>query len=128
MTQQQIAQLIEKAKGFAENSFVPLTEDAVGACALTAENILFGGCTIETAVPSASVGAAAVAILKAVSEGGIEIKAVCIYKAEKMPYLSGLERDIMVQFGKSALVILACDEKYETYRVYELMPFSMEDR
>jgi len=129
MTEKEIEKMIEKAKTASENSFIPYSEIAVGASVLTSEKILFSGCAVDT--PDQNFKAALVAILKAVSEGQVEIKAVCAYRSgKKLPYLSGIEREIVWQFGKKerATVILACDEMYEKYHINELLPFSRLSR
>lgn len=128
MREVEILKLIDKAKEFSLNSFVPHTEQAVGACVLTKENMIFGGCAIENFALSAATGATSVAVLKAVSEGYTEIKTVCLYiEGSELPSLSGLERDVIFQFGQDAEIIFACDGKYETYKMYELLPFSKRD-
>jgi len=128
MREVEVLKLIDKAKEFALNSFVPHTGIAVGACVLTSENMVFGGCAVENYTLSASVGATSVAVLKAVSEGYTEIKVVCVYtEGGELPLFTGNERDIVYQFGQDAEVILACDDRYENYKMFELLPFSKRD-
>ena len=128
MREVDVLKLIDKAKGFSLNSFVPHTGVAVGACVLTNENMVFGGCAIENYSLNATCGAVSVAILKAVSEGYTEIKTVCVYsEGEKFPSITGVERDVIFQFGPDAEIVIACDGKYETYKMYELLPFSKRE-
>lgn len=129
MRESDVIKLINKAKEFSQNSFVLHTGEAVGACVLTSDNMVFGGCAIENFSLPASTGAAAVAVLKAVSEGYTNIKVVCIYtEGEYLPAVMGNERDIIFQFGQDAEVILACDAKHEKYKMYELLPFTKRDK
>jgi len=125
MTEREILKLIEKARESADNSFIPYTEIAVGASVLTKDNLLIGGCAIDT--PNIILGAASVAILKAVSEGRLELKAVCVYCAgERLPYLNGIDREIASQFGKRMTVILSNDVSYERYHIDDFMPFNRQ--
>jgi len=114
MREVEILKLIDKAKEYSLNSFVPHTGIAVGSCVLTEDNMVFGGCSVETFTPSASLGAAGVAVIKA-SDGN------------SLPTFSGMDRDFVFQFGPDAEVILACDDRYETYKMYELLPFSKRE-
>ncbi len=128
MREVEILKLIDKAKEYSLNSFVPHTGIAVGSCVLTEDNMVFGGCSVETFTPSASLGAAGVAVIKAISEGYIEVKVLCIYSdGNSLPTFSGMDRDFVFQFGPDAEVILACDDRYETYKMYELLPFSKRE-
>ncbi len=129
MRESDVEKLIDKAKEFSLNSFVLHTGEAVGACALTSDNVVFGGCAIENFSLSASIGAAGVAVLKAVSAGYTNIKLVCIYtEGNSLPAIMGNERDIIFQFGEDAEIILACDTKHETYKMYELLPVTKRDK
>lgn len=123
MTEMEIAKLIERAKKNSTNSFIPFSEQAIGAVALSNENVLYGGCALDT--HATNFGASTVAILKAVSEGATEFKIVCIYQEGfKLPVVRGFDRDIIEQFGKKALIILAHDGGFEKYSIREFLPLS----
>lgn len=127
MTEEEKQKLIEKAKQFSSNAFVPYSLVPFGACVLTEDNIIFGGCNVENCDLSCSFCAVTVAVLKAVSEGYNKIKAVAVYSAGKtMPYLSGKARQIVYQFGKNAEIIVANDEKMESFNIFEMLPFAYE--
>jgi len=127
MNEQQIETLIEKAKQFSNNSFVPFSSVPQGACVLTDDDILIGGCSVENFDLSCSSSAVSVAVLKAVSEGKTNIKAVAVYSAGKnLPYLTGSDRQLVYQFGKGAEVIVANGEKWEKFSTFELLPFAFE--
>ena len=127
MREEEIETLLEKAKQFANNSFVPFSSVPEGACVLTDDNILIGGCAVENADLSCSASAVSVAVLKAVSEGHTKIKAVIVYSSgKKLPYLTGSARQIVHQFGENAEVFVANDEKVEKYSMFELLPFAFE--
>lgn len=127
MSEEEKQKLLEKAKEFSCNAFVPYSLVPCGACVLTEENILIGGCNVENCDLSCSFCAASVAVLKAVSEGYNKIKAVAVYSAGKtLPYLSGSARQIIHQFGKNAEIIIANNEKCETFNIFEMLPFAYE--
>lgn len=127
MTEGEIETLIEKAKQFSNNAYVPFSGIPQGACVLTDDDILIGGCAVENFDLSCSSSAVCVAILKAVSEGKTSIKAISVYSSGKnLPYLTGSERQLAYQFGKGAEIIIANDEKWEKFKAFELLPFAFE--
>lgn len=127
MREEEIATLVEKAKEFSNNSFVPYSSVPQGACVLTSDDIIIGGCTVENVDLTCTSSAVSVAVLKAVSEGHTEIKAVAVYSSGKnLPYLTGTARQLVHEFGKNAEVFIANDEKVEKYNIYELLPFAYE--
>ena len=127
MSEDEIKTLIEKAKEFSNFSFVPVSSTAQGACVLTDENILIGGCNVENLDLSCSEDAVSVAVLKAVSEGQTKIKAIAVYSNSKnLPYLTTKARSLVCQFGKNAEIIVANDYKKEMFKAFELLPFAFE--
>lgn len=127
MREEEVKTLIDKAKDFANFSYVPFSSVPQGACVLTGENILIGGCSVENVDLSCSVDSISVAILKAVSEGQTQIKAVAVYSSGKnLPYLTASARQLVYQFGKNAEIIIANDGRCENFKAFELLPFAFE--
>ena len=90
MNSESVMMLIQRAKASAEHAYVPYSSYPVGACVLTKDGIVFGGCNVENASLGSSVDAGVVAILKAVSEGHSEIEALALYyNGSDMPYPTG---------------------------------------
>ncbi|MCK9574897.1 MAG: cytidine deaminase [Clostridia bacterium] len=124
MDNESIMMLIERAKLSAEHAYVPYSSYPVGACVLTKDGIIFGGCNIENSSFGASSDAGSVAILKAVSEGHPEIEALALYyNGIDLPYPTGECRQMLQEFSKSATIIVANKYSHESYRMNEIMPF-----
>ena len=127
MTDSEINQLVKKAKQFAENSYVPVSERLEGSAVLTDGKILFGGCLVENDDLGLTRTAVEIAILKSVSEGHLHLNAICKYSnLDAIPYLTGAERQLVWQFGKDAVIICANDKGVETYSAYEMFPYAYE--
>ena len=70
--------LISAARQALEMAIAPLSGYMVGAALLTAEGKIYSGCNIENTSLSLSICAERVALLKALSEGEREFKAIAI--------------------------------------------------
>lgn len=78
MEQKQIQELIEKAIGMMDYSYVPYSHFHVGAALLAKNGKVYGGCNIENAGYTPSNCAERTAFFKAVSEGVMEFDAICV--------------------------------------------------
>lgn len=130
MEQKQIQELIEKAIGMMDYSYVPYSHFHVGAALLAKNGKVYGGCNIENAGYTPSNCAERTAFFKAVSEGVRDFQAICIVggKDGKLTGYTapcGVCRQVMMEFcnPKTFQIILAVDkERYEIYTLEELMP------
>lgn len=124
MEEEMIAKLVEKAKQNCENAYCPYSQIPVGACVLTTNGMIYSGCNIENVDFECCVGATKVAVLKAVSEGDSNIKAVVIYSEENEPFPSGTERQIIKEFADKAIIVCASKNGFSQYTINELLPFA----
>lgn len=130
MEQKQIQELIEKAIGMMDYSYVPYSHFHVGAALLAKNGKVYGGCNIENAGYTPSNCAERTAFFKAVSEGVRDFQAICIVggkdgKLTEYTAPCGVCRQVMMEFcnPKTFQIILAVDkERYEIYTLGELMP------
>lgn len=118
--------LIQKAKDFAQNAYCPYSDNPIGACVLTHNGMIYGGCNIELCTLSGSLGAVEVAVSKAVSEGASQIMAIAIYSDNMMPYPTGAERQLIKEFNCRTQIIVASGDNVEQLTIQELMPYSRE--
>jgi len=124
MDKQTVGKLIEQAKKFSEFAYCPYSDTPIGACVLTQNGMLFGGCNIENVSLSNSLGAIEVAVCKAVSEGCFNIMAVAVYNENMMPFPTGTERQILREFSSVAQVIISNGKgEIEELNMQELLPF-----
>lgn len=127
MNKELILKLIARAKESADNAYCPYTNQAVGCSLLANENIVFGGCNIESNELSYSMGAGEVAILKAISDGSTSFKAICLYSATRMPYPSGRVYQLLAERNNMMInIVLATDATYVLHTLVELFPFPPE--
>ncbi len=126
MEEEAINRLIEKAKQFSYNSYCPYSQIPIGACVLTSNGMVYGGCNIENVAFECSSGAVEVAVQKAVSEGNCELKLIAIYSESEMPCPSGKERQLIKEFSSKALIVCANAKNIQQYTIQELLPFAKE--
>lgn len=122
--------LIRKAFEAKEKAYVPYSGYHVGACVLTGSGKTYTGCNIESASYTPTICAERTAIAKAVSEGERDIKAIAITGDSEWTYPCGVCRQVIREFGKDILVIIAkSQEEYREYTLKDLLPnsFGPED-
>lgn len=118
-------QLIKKALKAKQGSYSPYSKFRVGAALLAGDGRIFTGCNIENAAYSASVCAERTAIFKAVSEGSRTIRAIAIVGDAAYTYPCGECRQVIREFGKGAIIIIANSENdYREYKLKDLLPNS----
>jgi len=126
MNKELIVKLIERARASAENAYCPYTNVPVGCALLVDDNMIFGGCNIENNVYALTQDAVCVAISKAISEGYTKFRALCVFSAEKLPYPSGITRQLLAEFCKNITIIVANDETYQLLALADIFPFPPE--
>ncbi len=114
LSKEVISKLIDTAKQYADNSYCPYSNVAVGSSILCTDNVIFGGCNIETGDFSASsFSAGDTVIAKAISEGHNEILALCLYSKNNLVYPNATTRQYLCEFNDEVKIIIANDETYE---------------
>jgi cytidine deaminase len=124
MKDQEIEELIVKAREVCDKAYAPYSRFAVGAALMTADGSIFTGCNVENSSYGLTICAERNAIFNMVAEGHKEIKAIAIYTPTPRPYTScGACRQTIWEFSKSATLISVCDgtERVET-SIGELFP------
>ncbi len=113
-----------------ENSYSPYSHFRVGAALLTKSGKVYTGCNIENAAYSATNCAERTAIFKAVSEGERDFEAIAIVGGKEGETASfcapcGVCRQVIAEFCSNDFkIILGSVEKFETYTLDALLPFS----
>jgi cytidine deaminase len=118
-----ILKLIDGARANAENAYCPYTNVPEGCSVLVEDNMIFGGCNIESGDLVSGGGAGIVAIFKAISEGYTKFNAICFWCREKMPYPNGHTRQMLAEFCKNIQIIIANDETYSMLNFNDIFPF-----
>ncbi len=119
-------ELIRAAVSARKNSYSPYSGFKVGAAVLCGEKI-FTGCNVENAAYGETVCAERVAILKAVSEGEKEIKAIAVAGGREnieKTFPCGSCRQVIAEFAKpeTPVIIAKSEDDYEIYEAGALLP------
>ena len=126
--------LMQLAQEARKNSYSPYSHFRVGAALLTKSGKIYTGCNVENASFSATNCAERTAIFKAVSEGEREFVALSIVggrEGETADFCApcGICRQVIAEFcGKDFTIILGNEEKYQTFTLGELLPYSFSDK
>ncbi|EOC99863.1 cytidine deaminase [Caldisalinibacter kiritimatiensis] len=117
--------LIRKALEAKEKAYTPYSGFKVGAALITKSGKIYTGCNIENASYTPTICAERTAIAKAVSDGEREIVAIAVTGDSEWTYPCGVCRQVIREFGKDAIVIVAkSEEEYREYKLSELLPHS----
>lgn len=118
-------ELIQKALEAQKMAYVPYSKFHVGAALMTEDGEIFTGCNIEISSYSPTICAERTAIFKAVSEGHKKVKAIAVVGDSEFTYPCGVCRQVIREFGKEAIIIVAnSEDNYKEYKLEELLPHS----
>ena len=107
---EQIAELVEKAKQARDLAYAPYSHFSVGAAVLTGSGRVYTGCNVENASYGMTVCAERVAIFKAVSEGERAISALAVVAGtSEIARPCGACLQVIVEFAgpESPLIVAA---------------------
>ncbi len=126
ITKEEQDRLIEVATKALQNAYAPYSQFRVGAAVLTETGKIFAGCNVENVSYGLTMCAERNAIASAVlTEGGdtMKIKAIAIVNDRHIPCSPcGACRQVIWEFGKTAIVIFQGNEQLETCSAAELLP------
>lgn len=119
-----IEELIERAREAQKKAYVPYSNFPVGAALITEDGSVFTGCNVESASYGATNCAERVAIQKAVSEGYRSFTHLAIVGKDDFTAPCGICRQVIMEFGPEARIILAGKEDYVVYNAEDLLPYA----
>lgn len=119
-----IEALIERAREAQKKAYVPYSNFPVGAALITEDGSIFTGCNVESASYGATNCAERVAIQKAVSEGYRSFTHLAIVGKDDFTAPCGICRQVIMEFGPEARIILAGKEDYVVYNAEDLLPYA----
>jgi len=135
MTKTVQANLLRAARAAANRAYAPYSQFKVGAAVLTSKDRIFSGCNVENSSYGLTVCAERVAILKAVSAGDREIKAVAVFAESPNSQLAtrhsslaaltppcGACLQVISEFAENPEIVLSNGRTTRTYRLKELLP------
>jgi cytidine deaminase len=117
------ASLVAAARAVRELAYAPYSSFRVGS-ALRAENgEVFVGCNVENASYGATICAERSAILTMVAAGQRSVESIAVFTdAEKLAMPCGLCRQVIAEFQRDAVVIVANPRVSRVLRFAEIFP------
>ncbi|MBX3111910.1 MAG: cytidine deaminase [Fimbriimonadaceae bacterium] len=110
MGQEEVRALVEAAKAASQAAYAPYSRFRVGAAALDEHGRVHVGCNVENASYGLSVCAERNAVFAMVAAGGRRLVAMAVYTpTQEVTTPCGACRQVMMEFGKGARVVCACD-------------------
>lgn len=125
LSPEMVRKLIAEARKAREYAYAPYSGMKVGAALLAKDSSIFTGCNVEVSNYSATVCAERTAVVKAVSAGVTEFRAVAIIADREAPCSPcGQCRQTLNQFAPEMEVIMATtqSDEVEIMSVAELLP------
>src|SRR5215472_3467264 len=122
-------ELINLAAGAREMAHAPYSRFSVGAALIASDGGVFTECNVENSTYSLSVCAERVAVLKAVSEGSLQIARIAVVADTYRPTPPcGSCRQMMWEFGKPDTEVLLANLKGRVQKstLAELYPLSFD--
>lgn len=104
--------LVTAARRAAKASYAPYSQFPVGAAVLADDGKVYSGCNVENASYGLCNCAERTAIFSAVAAGARAVRAVAVYTPTAVASSPcGACRQVINEFGPTALVISVCDGK-----------------
>lgn len=127
MTPEDIRSLVSKAEESMEFARVPYSGFRVGAALLDVDGNIYTGCNIENPSLMLSTCAERVALLKALSEGASDFKAIAIVASDgRYCFPCGSCRQLLKEFAPDLVIYLKSKEGIQKYGIDELFPHPFE--
>ena len=116
--------LISKATEGMNKAYAPFSKFKVGAALLTESGEIFTGCNVENSSYGGAICAERTAMVKAVSEGHREFKAIAIVcDGNQLAFPCGICRQFLYEFMPEGQVLISdLDFNYKIYSLNELLP------
>lgn len=127
MTDKELMVAANEARKFA---YTPYSHFKVGAALLTKSGKLYTGCNIENSSYTPTVCAERTAVFKSVSEGESDFAVIAVVGGKEENPLEfcspcGVCRQVLAEFcGADFRILLGNPEKFQSYTVDEILPFS----
>jgi cytidine deaminase len=110
-----------------ERSVAPYSGYRVGAALLSADGKVYPGCNIENLSLMLSACAEKVALLKAVSEGCGELRAIAVVSSDdRYCFPCGSCRQLLKEFAPGLVVLLSSGNVIKRFAIEEFLPFPFE--
>lgn len=116
--------LFEHSKAVMKNAYSPYSKIKVGSAVITTDGFIFAGCNVENSSYGATICAERVAIIKAISEGFFNFKAIGII-SNRFDFIPpcGICRQFIAEISPDIDVYLFdSNGRYKKYKISKLLP------
>ena len=122
------AQLVQQACQARKHSHAPFSHFHVGAALLCADGTVISGCNVETSSLGLTICAERVALVKALSEGHREFRAIAITASTgKICMPCGACRQMLWDFaGNIAVILTENDQPAKQMALADLLPHAFD--
>jgi cytidine deaminase len=118
-----LARLVAAARAVRENAYAPYSGFRVGAALETANGGLYVGANVENASYGATICAERAAVFGMVAAGERNIVRVAVYaEGPELAMPCGMCRQVLVEHGRAAVVVVAGPGGSRTTTLSELLP------
>jgi len=120
---EELERLVERARAAREQAYAPYSRFQVGAAIETASGHVFVGGNVENASYGATLCAERAAVAAMVAAGERVISRVAVYtEAPELTMPCGICRQVLVEFGGGATVVVASKDGAKVMPLSELFP------
>lgn len=128
LTDDELRQLLDKAKEAAAFAYAPYSNTPIGAAVLGRTGTIYTGCNVENGLPPLNASALEVAVHNAVSSGEADFRAAVSVMPNGRPAAPNADdRRLLYEFGPEILVITEPETgRYETPMITQLLPLPRE--
>lgn len=118
-----IDELVKKAQEARAHSYSPYSRFKVGAAIRTKSGKVYRGCNIENCSYGLTVCAERAAVYNAVSDGETDFESLAVFtEAKDLTPPCGACRQVLSEFSKDLVIILANPGKQKELKLSELLP------
>jgi cytidine deaminase len=117
------ASLVAAARAVRERAYAPYSSFRVGSAVRAENGAIFLGCNVENASYGATVCAERTAILTMVAAGLRSVESIAVFTdAETLAMPCGLCRQVISEFQRDAVLIVANPRQHRVLRFAEIFP------
>ena len=117
------AALVAAARAVRERAYAPYSSFRVGSAVRAESGAIFVGCNVENASYGGTICAERTAILTMVSAGLRSVESIAVFTdAETLAMPCGLCRQVISEFQRDAVLIVANPRQHRVLRFAEIFP------
>lgn len=118
--------MVRTARSARNNAYAPYSAVTTGACALSSDGTLYGGCNVENVSYGMSMCAERVAIYRAIADGKQEFDGIAVIADTEEPFVPcGACCQVMAEFNIPEIILANLDGDIRVMTLEDLAPHAM---